>query len=105
MADLTLSTEKSLHRPLVITIDGKEYKLEKIPKSLFDKMIELEQSGDADAGYKQVEAAFGVSQKVLEKLDSRDVKLITKLLTGALTESEQYLDSVAKKEPGPGKTS
>lgn len=105
MPDLILSTEKSLHRPITVSVNGKEYVLEKIPKSLFDKIIELEKSGDEDAGYKQIVAAFGVPMKILADLDSRDVKLIVKLLTGALSESEQYLNAESKKGSGSGKKS
>lgn len=105
MPDLVLSTEKSLHRPLVVSVNGKEYVLEKIPKALFDKIVDLEKTGEEDAGYKQIVAAFGVPMKILADLDSRDVKLIVKLLTGALADSEEYLDKQSKKEPGSGKKS
>lgn len=105
MPDLILSTEKSLHRAISVSVNGKEYTLEKIPKALFDKIIDLEKSGDEDAGYKQIQVAFGVPAKILADLDSRDVKLIVQLLTGALSESEKYLNTESKKEPRSGKKS
>lgn len=105
MPDLVLSTEKSLHKPLEVTINGKMYTLVKIPKSLFDKIIELQLGGDPAAGYEQVHLAFKIPKATLAKMDSRDVKLITNLLSDALIESDKWLSDAAKNELGPGKTS
>ncbi len=101
---LTLSTKKSLHKPIEVEVDGKVYSLAKVPKSLFEKVIELELTGDPLAGYEQVFTAFGIPKTVLSKLDSRDVKLITGLLTNAILKNEDYLDDAVKNELGLGKT-
>lgn len=102
---LTLSTEKSLHSPIEVKVNGKVYSIDKIPKALFDKIIGLQLGGDPAAGYEQVFVAFGIPKATLAKLDSRDVKLITTLLSDAIIESDRYLDEAVKNELRPGKTS
>ena len=72
MSDLVLSTEKSLHRPITITIDGKEYQSKPFLKPLIDEIIKYQEqglSGAADAPYEQVHAVFGVDKKILYKID------------------------------------
>ena len=103
--DLELSTKKSLHRPIVITVDGKNYASKPIVKSLFDKIVKLQlkgEAGDVEAPYEQVALVFGVPKKVLYDLDMRDLSMITALLTDTLLKSENYRTEQEKNVEGPG---
>lgn len=105
MSDLTLSTKKSLHRPIVITVDGKNYTSKPIVKSLFDEIVKLQlkgEAGDVEAPYEQVKLVFGVPKKILYELDMRDLSMITALLTDTLLKSENYRTEQEKKDEGPG---
>jgi len=73
---LVLSTKKSIHKPIVIEVDGKKYENNPLSRTLFDEVRKYEKAaldGDIEALYKQVELLFSVPVEVLNKLDVRDV--------------------------------
>ena len=76
---LILSTQKSLHKPIEIEVDGKTYQNRPLSKATFDEVKKYEKAavgGDIDALYKQVNVLFGVPVDVLNKLDIRDVNTL-----------------------------
>ena len=73
---LVLSTKKSIHKPIVIMVDGKDYPNNPLSRTLFDEVGKYEKAaigGDIEALYKQVQILFNVPVEVLNKLDVRDV--------------------------------
>jgi len=73
---LILSTQKSIHKPIEIEVNGKTYQNNALSKELFDEVKKHEKAalaGDINALYKQVELLFSVPIAVLNKLDVRDV--------------------------------
>ena len=76
---LVLSTKKSLHKPIVIEVDGTDYLNNPLSKDLFDEVRKHEKAalaGDQAALYKQVELLFSVPMEKLNKLDIRDVSTL-----------------------------
>lgn len=103
--DLVLSSEKSLHRPLKIKVEGKVYTSTTLCKELFDSLTKLQTKaagGDSDAAYEQIKLVFGVPKSQLYKLDMRDITLISELVGDALLKSEDYRTEQEKKVEGPG---
>jgi len=104
---LILSTQKSIHKPIEIEIDGKTYQNRPLSRATFDKVKEHEKAalkGDIEALYEQVKILFGVSMDVLNKLDIRDVNT---LLQYTMTQVTQPLattekEKAEKNEPKPG---
>jgi len=73
---LILSTQKSIHKPIEVEIDGKTYQNRPLSRVTFDEVKKYEKAalgGDIEALYKQVQALFSVHMDVLNKLDIRDV--------------------------------
>ena len=76
---LILSTQKSIHKPIEIEVDGKVYQNRPLSKATFDEVRKHEKAamkGDIDALYNQVNILFGVPIEVLNKLDVRDVNTL-----------------------------
>ena len=76
---LVLSTQKSIHKPIEIEVDGKTYQNRPLSRATFDEVKKYEKAavgGDIEALYKQVEVLFGVPLAVLNKLDIRDVNTL-----------------------------
>ena len=76
---LVLSTQKSIHKPIEIKVDGKIYQNRPLSRTTFDEVKKYEKAavgGDIEALYKQVEVLFGVPMEVLNKLDIRDVNTL-----------------------------
>lgn len=76
---LILSTQKSIHKPIEIEVDGKTYQNRPLSRTTFDEVKKHEKAavaGDIEALYKQVEVLFGVPVDVLNKLDIRDVNTL-----------------------------
>ncbi len=73
---LILSTQKSIHKPIEIEIDKKNYCNRPLSRATFDEIKKHEKAaiaGNIEALYKQVQAMFPVPMEVLNKLDIRDV--------------------------------
>ena len=76
---LVLSTQKSIHKPIVIEVDGKDYPNNSLSSNLFDELKKHEKAalkGDIEALYNQVMLLFPVPLLVLKKLDIRDVNTL-----------------------------
>lgn len=76
---LILSTQKSIHKPIEVEIDGKTYRNRPLSRATFDEVKKHEKAalgGDIEALYKQVQILFGVPMEVLNKLDVRDVNTL-----------------------------
>lgn len=106
--DLDISSEKSLHRPLKIRVEGKVYTSVVLSKKLFDGLAKLQDEaakGNQDAPYEQIKRVFGVPKIILYKQDMRDINVISELVTGTILESELYRTDKEKKVEGPGEKS
>jgi len=108
---LVLSTQKSIHKPIEIEIDGKTYQNRPLSRTTFDKVKEHEKEalkGDLEALYEQVRILYGVPMTVLNKLDIRDITTIInhtmkKILQSVpTTEKEKAEKNVS--EPGQDKS-
>jgi hypothetical protein len=108
---LVLSTQKSIHKPIEVEIDGKTYQNRPLSRATFDEVKKHEKKalgGDLEALYKQVEILYGVSVEVLNKLDIRDVNT---LLQYTMNQISQPVATTAKEKeeknapkPGPNKS-
>ena len=104
---LILSTQKSIHKPIEIEIDGKTYCKRPLSRATFDEVKKHEKAalaGDIEALYKQVQILYGVEMDVLNKLDIRDVNT---LLQYTMTQVQQPLattdkEIAEKNAPKPG---
>ncbi len=104
---LILSTQKSIHKPIEIEIDGKTYQNRPLSRATFDEVKKHEKAalgGAIEALYKQVQILYGVSMDVLNKLDIRDVNT---LLQYTMTQVSQPLPTTDKEKaekngPKPG---
>ena len=95
---LILSTQKSIHKPIEIEIDGKTYQNRPLSRAIFDEVKKHEKEalkGDIEALYKQVQILFGVPMEVLNKLDIRDVNT---LLQYTMTQVSQPLAATNKEK-------
>ena len=104
---LVLSTQKSIHKPIEIEIDGKTYQNRPLSRATFDEVKTHEKAalkGDIEALYKQVQILYGVEMAVLNKLDIRDVNT---LLQYTMTQVSQPIattdkEKAEKNAPKPG---
>jgi len=104
---LILSTQKSIHKPIEVEIDGKIYQNRPLSRATFDEVKKHEKAalgGDIEALYKQVQILYGVEMAVLNKLDIRDVNT---LLQYTMTQVQQPLattdkEIAEKNAPKPG---
>lgn len=97
--ELVLSTKKSIHPPIKVTVDKVVYLNNPLSRALFDELKEHEKAalgGDIQALYAQVRAIFDIPLETLNKLDMRDIKTLleytmTKVFgsTGKETKDEQ----------------
>ncbi|MHA1225237.1 MAG: hypothetical protein ACTSPV_00675 [Candidatus Hodarchaeales archaeon] len=72
-----ISTRKSLYDPIEIEIDGEVYQSKKTTRTILAEINELDKkiSPDNDEPlYKIVRLLFDVDQKILDKLDKREVE-------------------------------
>ena len=95
---LILSTQKSIHKPIEVEIDGKTYRNRPLSRAIFDEVKKHEKAalkGDIGALYEQVKILFGVSMDVLNKLDIRDVNT---LLQHTMTQVTQPLATTDKEK-------
>ncbi len=105
---LILSTQKSIHKPIEIEIDGKNYCNRPLSRATFDEVRKHEKAaikGDLEELYKQVQALFPVPMAVLNKLDIRDVNsLLEYTMAQVFTTSTKTDEEKAEKnapKPGP----
>lgn len=102
---LELSTKKSLYKPIVIRVDGKEYESAMITAELFEKTAKYDKkakAGDLTAIAKQLELIFGVPFEIAKKLDLRDMATDA---IGLITEAIVKPEKVEKKQQGESKNS
>jgi len=107
---LELSTKKSLYKPIIIRVDGKEYESAMITAELFDKVMKLDKKakkGDLLMVAKQLELIYGVPIEIGKKLDLRDMGTdAIGMLTEAIIKPEkiekQQENGDSKNGAGPG---
>ena len=104
---LILSTQKSIHKPIEIEIDGKTYENRPLSRATFDKVKAQEKEavkGNIEALYKQVEILYGIPIAVLNKLDIRDVStIINHTMEKIIQAQPTTAKGIAEKnEPKPG---
>ncbi len=104
---LILSTQKSIHKPIEVEIDGKTYQNRPLSRATFDEVKKHEKAalgGDIEALYKQVQILYGVEMAVLNKLDVRDVNsLISYTMDQIFKQSATTVKEKAEKNaPTPG---
>jgi len=107
---LILSTQKSIHKPIEVEIDGKIYQNKPLSRTLFDEVRKYEKAavaGDIEALYKQVEILYGVAIEVLNKLDVRDVNSLLEYTMAQIFQSSAKTDKekAEKNELKPGPAS
>ena len=108
---LVLSTQKSIHKPIEVEIDGETYQNRPLSRTTFDEVKKHEKEalkGDIEALYKQVQILFGVPMEVLNKIDVRDINsLITytmdQIFKASATTDKEKAEKNAPK-PGQGKS-
>jgi len=76
---LVLNTKKSLYDPIEIVIDNQSYQSKKTTRTVLNEVNKLDdqiQKSPADATllYKFVQLLFDVDQKILDKLEKREVE-------------------------------
>jgi len=106
---ITISTQKSLFKPIEVEVDGKVYTIEKLPAPVFDRLIEMEAAlkGPDDLMLfrvlaEEVQLLTGMDRETVDKIDFRDLKqIITFVLRKA---GEIYTQGPEKKEPEPAAT-
>jgi len=101
---LKLSTEKSLYKPITIEIDGMKLQARPITRGVLRKMASLEKrirTGDVEAAFEQVELIFG-KQKVIDKLELRQVNEIIEYVTTCIFKPERELTVEEKNSTRPG---
>lgn len=104
---LILSTQKSIHKPIEIEIDGKTYCNRPLSRATFDEVKKHEKDalkGDIEALYEQVKVIFGVPMDVLNKLDIRDVNTLLEYTMAQVFQSSAKTDKekAEKNESKPG---
>jgi len=107
---LELSTKKSLYKPIVIKVDGKEYESAMITAELFEKTAKFDKkakAGDLTAIAKQLEMIFGVPFAIAKKLDLRDmgtdaIGLITEAIVKPERVEKKQESGDSKNGAGPG---
>ena len=101
---LELSTKKSLYKPVIIKVDGKEYESSMITAGLFEKISKLEvkaKKGDFIAIAKQLELVYGIPTSIAKQLDLRDVNFdALGIITEAIVAPERI---EAKQDSGESK--
>jgi len=107
---LILSTQKSIHKPIEVEIDGKTYQNRPLSRVTFDEVKEHEKAalgGDIEALYKQVQILFGVSIEVLNKLDVRDINTLINYTMAQIFKASVKTDKekAEKNESKPGQPS
>ena len=92
---LILSTQKSIHKPIEVEIDGKTYQNKPLSRTTFDDVRKHEKAalkGDIEALYNQVNILFGVPMEVLNKLDVRDVNTLLQYTMAQIFKSDAKTD-------------
>lgn len=95
-----LDTKKSLHKPIIVILNGKEYVIEKINKSLFDKITKHEKKavkGNIDALYKQVATILDVNVNEIVDADIRDIQALINFIVEKIYNPELSEDTKEKK--------
>ena len=108
---LVLSTQKSVHKPIEIEIDGETYSNKPLSRATFDEVKKHEAAalkGDIESLYKQVQALFPVPMEMLNQLDIRDVNslleyVMSQILTPKATTDKEKAEKNAPK-PGSDKS-
>jgi len=102
---LILSTQKSIHEPIEVEIDGKTYQNRPLSRATFDEVRKHEKEalkGDIEALYKQVQILYGVGMDVLNKLDIRDVSSIINHTMTKVSQPIVEKEKAEKNESKPG---
>jgi hypothetical protein len=98
------TTGKSIYKPIIIEIDGKNYEVRHpINKETLEKLDELDEQakkGNLKAWYKQLEIFIG-DQPIIPKLDVRTVLMIILHITRRIVQIRK-VSSEQKKELRPG---
>lgn len=109
---LELSTKQSIHKPLKVKVDGKFYKGNPFSRALFREVKKYEKkalAGDINALYKQVTLLFDVPEKVLDKLDIRDINSIlnyamAQIFSASEEETKEEIEEKNGLSPGADKS-
>ncbi len=106
---LVLSTQKSVHKPIEVEIDGKIYSNRPLSRATFDEVQKYEEAalkGDIEALYKQVTVLIDVPMEVLNEIDIRDInsllEYVMKKIIPPATKPTTDKEKKEKKTPKPG---
>jgi len=97
------TTGKSLYRPVIIEIDGKNYEVKPVNRDSLvelDKLDEEAKKGDLKAFYRQLEIFIG-EQPAIAKLDVRQVLEIILYITKQVIQIRK-ISTEEKKDRRPG---
>lgn len=104
---LVLSTLKSIHKPIEVTVDNKIYQNNSLSRVLFDELHKYEKAaigGDIKALYQQVQILFPIPMTVLNKLDIRDISTLIDYTMAKIFQVSAKTDKekAGKNVPKPG---
>lgn len=104
---LVLSTQKSIHKPIEIDVDGKTYQNNPLSRTLFDEVRKYEKAainGDIKALYAQVQLLYPIPNKVLNSLDIRDIGTLLEYTMAQIFQASVKTDKekAEKNAPKPG---
>jgi len=92
---LVLSTQKSIHKPIEVEVDGKIYQNRPLSRATFDELKKHEKAalgGDLEALYTQVTILFDIPIAVLNKLDIRDINTMLEYAMAQIFQPEAKTD-------------
>jgi hypothetical protein len=78
--------QTQLAEPIQVTIDGKEYTVEKVPADLLHKVDDVAKTGGIDAPYQQLALLLGVDPTELMGADIRKIGAVLQFITDSIQE-------------------
>ncbi|MBU0777472.1 hypothetical protein KKF82_04350 [Patescibacteria group bacterium] len=104
MERFSITTEKSLYKPIEIEVNGKLYIIDKISPKLLREVAKYDSPatrGDADAIVAQFSLLTKVDKAIVEELDVRDLSAALAMITTQIFRPEK-LGEKEKKVSTPG---
>ncbi len=103
-APLKFATKGTMHQPIVITIDGKDYEVARLNRALFEDLQKLEgqvKQGKVGALYDQILKMTTAPKAVVDALDIRDVRDLVRGIRNRVAGKDVPVDEKNELKPGP----